>query len=75
MSSKSKRNPGPVPARWLHCPRKSDGLIINKFMVMKTPLSSNFDDQVPQECRFTPKMAFDICKLKKVYIFCIHIVN
>lgn len=66
--NKSQKNPGPVPPRWLHCPRKSDGLIVNKFMVMKTPLSSNFDDQVPPECRFTPKMVFANCKLKKVNI-------
>lgn len=64
----SKKNPGPVPPRWLHCPRKSDGLIINKFMVMKTPLSSDFDEQVPPACRFTPKMVFDNCKLKKVNV-------
>lgn len=64
--SKNKKNPGPIPARWLHCPRKSNGLIFDKFIVMKTPLSSKFDEQVPPECRFTPKMIFDFCKLKKV---------
>lgn len=64
----SKKNPGPVPPRWLQCPRKSNGLIINKFMVMKTPLSSNFDDVVPPACMFTPKMVFDTCKREKVNI-------
>ncbi|KAJ8966402.1 hypothetical protein NQ317_009634 [Molorchus minor] len=60
-----KRNPGPVPPRWLHCPRKSDSLIVEKFMAFKTPLSADFDDQVPPECRFPPKMLFNYCKSKK----------
>ncbi|KAJ8952496.1 hypothetical protein NQ318_003292 [Aromia moschata] len=63
--SRPKRNPGPVPARWLHCPRKSDDLIIGKFLALKTPLSADFNDQVPPECRFPPKMLFTICKSKK----------
>ncbi|XP_072396689.1 mRNA-capping enzyme [Diabrotica undecimpunctata] len=64
--SKPKRNPGPVPPRWLYCPRKSENLIADKFMALKTPLSSDFDDQVPPECRFDPKMVFDIAKSKKI---------
>ncbi|KAG5873922.1 hypothetical protein JTB14_030347 [Gonioctena quinquepunctata] len=64
--SRPKKSPGPVPPRWLHCPRKSDNLIIGKFMALKTPLSSDFDDQVPPECRFPPKMLFDYCKSKKI---------
>ncbi|CAG9814037.1 unnamed protein product [Phaedon cochleariae] len=66
MSNRHKRSPGPVPPRWLHCPRKSDDLIMGKFMALKTPLGSNFDDQVPPECRFPPKMLFDYCKSKKI---------
>lgn len=64
--SKFRKNPGNVPPRWLHCPRKSDTLIVDKFLALKTPLSSKFDDQVPQECRFPPKMVFDYAKRKKV---------
>lgn len=64
--SRINKNPGPIPARWLHCPRKSEDLIVGKFMALKTPLSSNFDDQVPMDCRFTPKMIFEYCKMKKV---------
>ncbi|CAH0557558.1 unnamed protein product [Brassicogethes aeneus] len=64
--SRPKRNPGPVPNRWLHCPRKSEIPIIGKFVALKTPLSSNFDEQVPIECRFPPKMLFDSCKSKKI---------
>lgn len=64
--SRPKRNPGPLPPRWLHCPRKSENLIVGKFMALKTPLSSDFDDQVPQDCRFDPKMIFSYAKVKKV---------
>ncbi|KAJ8934930.1 hypothetical protein NQ314_013089 [Rhamnusium bicolor] len=64
--SRPRKNPGPVPDRWMHCPRKSDSLIIGKFMAFKTPLSTNFDDHVPPENRFTPKMLFDYCKSKKI---------
>nr|XP_023025890.1 mRNA-capping enzyme [Leptinotarsa decemlineata] len=63
-----KKNPGPVPPRWLHCPRKSETLIMGKFMAMKTPLSSSFDEIVPPECRFPPKMLFSSCKSKKIKI-------
>lgn len=63
MSSHKKYS---LPPRWLNCPRKSEGLIINKFLVIKTPLSSNFDDVVPPHCRFTPDMVFKIAKSKKV---------
>ncbi|KAJ8917449.1 hypothetical protein NQ315_005496 [Exocentrus adspersus] len=66
--SKFGKNPGPVPDRWMHCPRKSDTLIVGKFLALKTPLSSNFDDQVPPECRFPPKMVFDYCKSRKINI-------
>nr|CAH7754790.1 unnamed protein product [Callosobruchus chinensis] len=64
--SRPRANPGPIPPRWLYCPRKSDNLIIGKFMALKTPLSSNFDEQVPPECRFPPKMIFDYSKFKKI---------
>ncbi|KAL3280723.1 hypothetical protein HHI36_003959 [Cryptolaemus montrouzieri] len=64
--SKSKGNPGPLPDRWLHCPRKASDLVVQKFMAFKTPLSSSFDPQIPPECRFPPKMLFDLCKTKKI---------
>ena len=42
----------PLPPRWLKCPRK--GLpIIDKFVPFKTPLDGKYDDQVPEEDRFT----------------------
>lgn len=65
--SKNK-NPGPVPPRWLRCPRKSESLIVGKFMALKTPLSSDFDDQVPLEYRFPPKMLFNTAKRKKIIL-------
>nr|CAD7433480.1 unnamed protein product [Timema monikensis] len=60
------RNPGSIPNRWLHCPRKSSGLIANKFLAFKTPLSEKFNDQVPTGCRFGPKMIFNSMKSYKV---------
>ncbi|XP_068216244.1 mRNA-capping enzyme isoform X2 [Palaemon carinicauda] len=63
-----KGGPGPIPPRWLHCPRKSNALIGNKFLAFKTPLSSKFDDQVPPEHRFSPGMLFDSMKSYKVKI-------
>ncbi|XP_030752482.1 mRNA-capping enzyme [Sitophilus oryzae] len=66
--SEMRRGPGPVPNRWLHCPRKANELIMAKFMAFKTPLSADFDTQVPPDCRFHPKMFFDICKMKKIKI-------
>ncbi|KAG7207439.1 hypothetical protein KM043_009082 [Ampulex compressa] len=57
---------GPVPPRWLHCPRKAVKLIQNKFLAFKTPLSSAFDDQVPEECRFSVDMLLSSLKSQKV---------
>lgn len=62
MSQNRNNNPGPIPNRWLHCPRKSDSLIGNKFLAFKTPLSSKFDPQVPDECTFYPSMLFQLMK-------------
>lgn len=61
-----RSSPGPVPDRWLHCPRKADELIVQKIMAFKTPLSSKYDDDVPPQFRFPPSMIFDICRRKKV---------
>jgi mRNA-capping enzyme len=60
--------PGPIPPRWLKCPRKSDGLVANRFLACKTPLDEKYDDQVPPECRFTPVMLFNSMKQHKVKI-------
>lgn len=57
---------GPIPPRWLHCPRKAIRLIQNKFLAFKTPLSSAFDSQVPEECRFTVDMLFASLKSQKL---------
>lgn len=58
--------PGPVPPRWLHCPRKAVNVIADKFLAFKTPLSSQFDGQVPVECRFSPQMLMSSLKQYKV---------
>ncbi|KZC05483.1 mRNA-capping enzyme, partial [Dufourea novaeangliae] len=59
-------NKGPIPPRWLHCPRKAIKLIQNTFLAFKTPLSSAFDTQVPEECRFTIDMLFASLKSQKL---------
>lgn len=64
--SSSNESGGPVPPRWLHCPRKAMKLIQNKFLAFKTPLSSAFDSQVPEECRFTTDMLFAYLKSQKL---------
>ncbi|XP_067640490.1 mRNA-capping enzyme isoform X2 [Eurosta solidaginis] len=57
---------GPIPNRWLHCPRKSEKVIAERFLAFKTPLSSAFNDQVPIECLFQPEMIFSYCKTIKL---------
>lgn len=59
-------NSNPIPPRWLHCPRKAIKLIRNKFLAFKTPLSSKFDSQVPEECRFTIDMMMASLKSQKI---------
>jgi mRNA-capping enzyme len=66
MSKWDMKDPGLIPARWLHCPRKSIKLIHNKFLAFKTPLSSNFDNQVPEECRFTVEMLLASIKSQRL---------
>ncbi|EZA60009.1 hypothetical protein DMN91_008331 [Ooceraea biroi] len=62
----SDENRGPIPPRWLNCPRKSMKLILNKFLAFKTPLSSAFNSQVPEECRFNVDMLFEYLKSQKL---------
>lgn len=66
MSYHDSRDPGPIPPRWLHCPRKSATLFVNKFIAFKTPLDGKFDSQVSMENRFPPSMLFDSLKSYKV---------
>lgn len=61
-----RRGPGPVPERWLRCPRKSTSLLINKFVAFKAPLDSRFDDQVPPAYRWSPSMLLDSLKSSKM---------
>ncbi|XP_058064809.1 mRNA-capping enzyme [Anopheles bellator] len=62
------RGPGPIPNRWLHCPRKSDTLVAERFLAFKTPLKREFQAQMPLECTFTPSMLFDLMRRHKVRI-------
>ncbi|XP_046548823.1 mRNA-capping enzyme-like [Haliotis rubra] len=46
-----------LPPRWLHCPRKGQP-IAGKFLPLKTPLDSKYDDQIPDENVFNIQMLF-----------------
>lgn len=59
------RGPGPIPHRWLHCPRKSDSIIADRFIAFKTPLKRDFQSQMPVQCSFAPSMLFDLMKRQK----------
>lgn len=61
-----RRGPGPIPNRWLYCPRKSNFVICEKFLAFKTPLSDRFESQMPLECIFTPEMLFSYVKTLKL---------
>ena len=67
-NSRGGGDPGPLPQRWLDCPRKAFSVIDNTFLAFKTPLSKKFDDKVPMKNRFTPKMLFDSLKSSKVCV-------
>lgn len=58
----SQKDPGPIPNRWLNCPRKAIDLIVGKFLAFKTPLGQQFNDKVPDVNRFTPAMLFAYMK-------------
>ncbi|XP_055628803.1 mRNA-capping enzyme [Toxorhynchites rutilus septentrionalis] len=62
------RGPGPIPNRWLYCPRKSETLIAEKFLAFKTPLKQEFESQMPIDCLFDPEMLFSVMKTYKVKI-------
>lgn len=66
MSGDNAGGPGPLPPRWLNCPRKAIELIGGKFMAFKTPLSSDFNSQVSPACRFTPAMLLSAVKQYKL---------
>ncbi|RZF44276.1 hypothetical protein LSTR_LSTR006826 [Laodelphax striatellus] len=66
--SGSSGDPGPIPKRWLKCPRKAVKLMGDKFLAFKTPLSDKFDCKVPEECRFPPRMLISSMNSYKVRI-------
>lgn len=51
---------GPPP-RWLKCPRKGQ-ICAEKFIPFKVPLKDEYDDMVPEDCRFYPDMLFTVAK-------------
>ncbi len=61
--------PGPIPDRWLYCPRNANSFVAEKFLAFKTPLSDRFTTQMPMECQFLPEMVFSYAKMFKVKIY------
>lgn len=60
------QGPGPIPDRWLYCPRNANAFVAEKFLAFKTPLSDRFTSQMPMECQFLPEMVFSYAKMFKV---------
>ncbi|XP_037030418.1 mRNA-capping enzyme [Bradysia coprophila] len=60
--------PGPIPDRWLYCPRNANSFVAEKFLAFKTPLSDRFTSQMPMECQFLPEMVFSYAKMFKAKI-------
>ncbi|XP_047544524.1 mRNA-capping enzyme [Vanessa atalanta] len=61
----SERRSNTIPNRWLNCPRTSENIIGNQFLAFKTPLSSQYDSEVPEYNRFKPNMVFECVKTLK----------
>lgn len=53
-----------IPSRWLHCPPKSLQLLVDKFLIFKTPLSRDYD--VPDECLFPVSFVFQSTRSYKL---------
>lgn len=68
VSKNDDREPGPIPDRWLNCPRLSSSVIASKFLAFKTPLNVRFNPQIQPQHRFQPDMVFDYMKADKVSI-------
>jgi len=64
----SGKGPGPIPPRWLKCPRKAATLVGNRFLAFKTPLDEKYDSQVEEIYRFRPEMLFNSMKAYKVKV-------
>lgn len=56
---------GPIPDRWLNCPRKSEGVIADRFVAFKTPLGERFDNKMPPECQWAPETLLKLYKDKR----------
>jgi len=68
MNSGHGKGPGPIPPRWLKCPRKGASLVGNRFLAFKTPLDERYDSQVDEVSRFRPEMLFNSMKAYKVKV-------
>lgn len=66
-------DPGPIPERWLQCPRISSKIVSDKFLAFKTPLSARFANKMEKQYHFQPDMVFSYMKMEKVTF--IHQIN
>lgn len=62
----SDDGPGPIPDRWLLCPRNATEFIAQRFLAFKTPLGSRYSSQMSPEHHFPPSMVFSFMKIEKV---------
>lgn len=70
--SNNGRGTGPIPKRWLNCPRNSSSFIADKFLAFKTPLSARFASQMEIQQQFQPDMVFSYIKMCKVVVRITH---
>lgn len=59
-------DPGPIPERWLNCPRIARAFVANRFLAFKTPLSARFAQKMEPQQYFQPDMVFSYMKMEKV---------
>lgn len=62
----SDDSPGPIPDRWLLCPRNATEFIAQRFLAFKTPLGSRYSSQMSPEYHFPPSMVFSFMRIEKV---------
>lgn len=55
-----------IPKGWIGCPKNANSLIVSKFMTIKTPLDSRFENKIPFNEHFPPENIF--LKAKKNHV-------
>lgn len=68
VSKNDDRDCGPIPDRWLLCPRISSTIIAGKFVAFKTPLNARFSPKLQPQYQFQPNIVFEYMRAEKVCI-------